>query len=140
MNNLVTIKDLNDLMKFVEFVEEQGSLQNVEVTRELLQTNDFSEKYLALKKTIDQLKEIKEAVDAKISAVIVPLNLEDGTTTISSDKLNFTYCAPTTSVSVDGTKLKKEFPDVYKQCVKTSQRKGSLRVTERESNSGEENG
>lgn len=127
MNDLITVKDINDL-------------QQVEVTKELLQTNDFSEQYLVLKRTIEQLKAVKESIDAKISDVIIPLNAEDGTTTISSDKLNFTYCAPTTSMSVDGTKLKKEFPDVYKQCIKSSQRKASLRITERASESGEENG
>lgn len=127
MNDLITVKDINDL-------------QQVEVTKELLQTNDFSEQYLVLKRTIDRLKAVKESIDAKISDVIIPLNAEDGTTTISSDKLNFTYCAPTTSMSVDGTKLKKEFPDVYKQCIKSSQRKASLRITERASETGEENG
>ena len=127
MNDLITVKDINDL-------------QQVEVTKELLQTNDFSEQYLVLKRTIDRLKAVKESIDAKISDVIIPLNAEDGTTTISSDKLNFTYCAPTTSMTVDGTKLKKEFPDVYKQCIKSSQRKASLRITERASESGEENG
>lgn len=127
MNDLITVKDINNL-------------QQVEVTKEVLQANDFSEQYLALKRTIDQLKAVKESIDAKISDVIIPLNAEDGTTTISSDKLNFTYCAPTTSMTVDGNKLKKEFPDVYKQCIKTSQRKASLRITERASESGEENG
>lgn len=127
MNDLITVKDINNL-------------QQVEVTKEVLQTNDFSEQYLALKRTIDQLKAVKESIDAKISDVIIPLNAEDGTTTISSDKLNFTYCAPTTSMTVDGTKLKKEFPDVYKQCIKSSQRKASLRITERASETGEENG
>lgn len=127
MNDLITVKDINNL-------------QQVEVTKELLRANDFSEQYLALKRTIDQLKAVKESIDAKISDVIFPLNAEDGTTTISSDKLNFTYCAPTVSMSVDGAKLKKEFPDVYKQCIKTSQRKASLRITERASGSEEENG
>lgn len=126
MNDLITVKDINNL-------------QQVEVTKELLQTNDFSESYLLLKRTIDQLKAVKESIDAKISDVIVPLNAEDGTTTISSDKLNFTYCAPTTQMSVDSGKLKKDFPEIYKACIKSIQKKGSLRVTERKVDSGEEN-
>lgn len=127
MNDLIISREISDLQK-------------VEITKDLLETSDFSEHYLALKKTIDDLEKVKKDIDSKISQVIIPLNALDGTVSISSDKLNFTYCAPTTSMAVDSAKLKKDFPEVYKQCLKTTEKKGSLRITERKSSSGETNG
>lgn len=124
MNNLVTINNTS-------------ALENIEVTRALMESNDFADQYLALKAAIDYLTGVKKGLDSKISAVITPLYEADGTTTVCNDKLNFTYCAPTTSMAVDSAKLKKEFPDVYRRCVKTQQRNASLRVTEK--NSGEDN-
>lgn len=118
MNDLVTIKNLS-------------ALADLPVTRELVESNDFGAQYAALKEAIDALTAAKKAIDGKVSEVIAPLYEEDGTTTISNEKYNFTYCAATTSLTVDSAKLKKEFPDVYKQCVKTSQRAASLRVTEK---------
>ena len=118
MNELVNLKDVS-------------ALANVEVTKELVESANFSEDYLALKAAIKMLSDLKSDLDSKISSVIVPMYENDGTTTVSSEKLNFTYCAPTTSLTVDSAKLKKDFPDVYKQCVKTQNRNASLRVTEK---------
>lgn len=118
MNELVNVKDLS-------------ALSNVEITPAVLEGNDFSEDYLALKAAIEYLNSVKKDLDAKIAAVVGPMYEADGTTTISSNKLNFTYCAATTSLTVDSAKLKKDFPDVYKQCVKTQNRNASLRVTEK---------
>lgn len=124
MNELVTVEKLTALAK-------------ADITQALIETNDFGEQYLALKAAIDYLKGVKEDLDAKISGVISPLYNADGTSSISNDRVNFTYCAATTSLAVDTAKLKESFPDVYKQCVKTQNRKASLRVTERKS--GEDN-
>ena len=118
MNELVNLKDVS-------------ALANVEVTKELVESTDFSENYLALKAAIKMLSDLKSDLDSKIGEVIVPMYQEDGTVTISSEKLNFTYCAPTTSLTVDSAKLKKDFTDVYRQCVKTQNRSASIRVTEK---------
>lgn len=118
-------------------VENTSALENVEVTQALIESNDFADQYLALKAAIDYLTNVKKNLDSKISSVISPLYEADGTTTVCNDKLNFTYCAATTSLTVDSAKLKKDFPDIYKQCVKTQQRNASLRVTEKKS--GEDN-
>ena len=118
MNNLITIKNLS-------------ALADIPVTRELIESSDFGTQYAALKEAIDALTAAKKSIDSKVSDIIAPLYAEDGTTTISNDKYNFTYCAATTSLTVDSAKLKKEFPDIYKQCVKTSPRAASLRATEK---------
>jgi predicted phage-related endonuclease len=123
-NKLVTIDTL-------------AALSNVEVTKEVIESEDFSANYEALNAAIKQLSAAKDAINKKISEVIQPMYAKDGTTTLVSNKYNFTYCAPTTSLNVDSTKLKKEYPDVYNKCVKVSNRAGSLRVTERKD--GEDN-
>ena len=118
MNKLITIETIS-------------ALSNVEVTRELVESSNFGAEYAMLKDTIDALTALKKEIDSKVGEVIAPIYAEDGTSTISNDKYNFTYCAPTTSLTVDTSKLKKEFPEVYKQCVKTSSRSASIRVTEK---------
>ena len=123
MNELITIEQLN-------------KLSTEELTQALVESADFGEKYAALKEMIDTLAAIKKAIDAKVGELIVPLYNADGTSTISNAKYNFTYVAPTTSLTVDSAKLKKEFPDVYKQCVKTQNRSASLRVTEKKIEDG----
>ena len=125
MNKLVTLDSLT-------------ALANAEVTKALVESSDFGAQYAALKEAIDTLTALKKELDGKVGEVIAPMYAEDGTTTISNDKYNFTYCAPTTSLTVDTAKLKKDFPEVYKQCVKTSSRSASLRVTEKKI-SGDDN-
>ena len=125
MNKLVTLDSLT-------------ALANVEVTRALVESSDFAAQYGALKEAIEALTALKKELDGKVGEVLAPMYAEDGTTTISNEKYNFTYCAPTTSLTVDTAKLKKEFPDVYKQCVKTTSRSASLRVTEKKI-SGDDN-
>ena len=125
MNKLVTLDSLT-------------ALANVEVTKALVESSDFATQYGALKEAIEALTALKKELDGKVGEVLAPMYAEDGTTTISNEKYNFTYCAPTTSLTVDTAKLKKEFPDVYKQCVKTTSRSASLRVTEKKI-SGDDN-
>ena len=119
-------------------IETVSSLANIEITKDLVESSNFGVDYAMLKETIDILTALKKSIDNKVGEVIAPIYAEDGTATISNDKLSFTYCAPTTSLTVDTSKLKKEFPEVYKQCVKTSSRSASIRVTEKKT-VGEDN-
>ncbi len=118
---------MNDLT----IINKVTALAEKPITKEIIESDDFAEKYASLKEILDNLTAIKKTIEEKIGEVVVPLYAEDGTTTVGNSKYNFTYVAPTTSLTVDSAKLKKEFPDVYKQCVKTSQRKASLRITEK---------
>lgn len=39
-----------------------------------------------------------------------------------------TYTAPTTRTSIDGAKLKKDYPEIYSEVIKTSNVKSSIRI------------
>lgn len=45
-----------------------------------------------------------------------------------NDKVVFTYTAPTTRTSIDSDKLKKEHPDIAKECSKVSKVSASVRI------------
>ena len=57
---------------------------------------------------------------------------ENGTKKFENDYIAITYVAPTTRNTVDSTKLKEEFTDVYNQCLKTSDVKSSVRIKTKE--------
>lgn len=118
MNNLITAKTIT-------------ALKNLDITKALIESDDFAKQYEALKVTLDQLDTIKKDIDSKIVDIVAAMYNKYGTTTISNGKYNYTYCVATTSLGVDSAKLKEKFPDVYRQCTKVSSRKASLRVTER---------
>ena len=118
MNNLITAKTIT-------------ALEKIEVTKALVESDDFAAQYEALKVTLDQLDSLKKNIDSKIADIIAQMYNKDGTTTVSNGKYNYTYCSATSSLGVDSAKLKEQFPDVYKQCTKISTRKASLRVTEK---------
>ena len=118
MNNLITAKTVT-------------ALKNIDITKDLVESDNFAAQYEALKVTLDQLDAIKKDIDSKIVDIVAKMYNKDGTTTVSNGKYNYTYCAATTNLGVDSAKLKEQFPDVYKQCTKVSSRKASLRVTEK---------
>ena len=43
--------------------------------------------------------------------------------------IKITYVEPTTSKTVDSTKLKTEYPDIYEKCLKETTKKGYIKVT-----------
>lgn len=45
-----------------------------------------------------------------------------------NDKVVFTYTAPTTRTTIDSDKLKKEHPDIAKECSKVSKVSASVRI------------
>lgn len=45
-----------------------------------------------------------------------------------NDFISITYVAPTTRITVDSTKLKENFADIYEQCQKVSNVKSSIRI------------
>lgn len=46
-----------------------------------------------------------------------------------NDLVKITYTEPTTRASVDSAKLKKNYPDIYLECYKVTNVKGSVRIT-----------
>ena len=114
------------------------SLKDIELTKEVVESEDFAAKYGDLKEIIAILSDVKKTLEDKVKDVIEPMYAMDGTNSIVNKKYNFSYVAPTVRVTVDSAKLKKDFPDVYKECIKTSSVAATMRVTERKATDGEE--
>ena len=114
------------------------SLKDSELTKEVVESEDFAAKYGDLKEIIAILSDVKKTLEDKVKDVIEPMYAMDGTNSIVNKKYNFSYVAPTVRVTVDSAKLKKDFPDVYKECIKTSSVAATMRVTERKATDGEE--
>lgn len=74
-----------------------------------------------------RLKTLKENRDAYWLSVLESMK-QWGVKTFDGPSLHLCYVAPTTRQSVDSAKLKKNHPDIYAECLKTSTVKESLRV------------
>lgn len=81
---------------------------------------------------ICNLVTIKKQVETKEKALKEKLKeaMEQyGIKKFSSDELEVVYVADGTRTSVDGTKLKKNHPNIYKECTKTSKVSAYVKVT-----------
>ena len=92
---------------------------------------EFQNKQLTLLQTIANLvkhrKEIEEQ-EAEVKVKLQEAMEACGIKKFSSDVLNITYIAATTSVSVDSTKLKKKYPEIAAECSKTSNKKAYIKI------------
>lgn len=52
-----------------------------------------------------------------------------GIKSFENELIKITYVEPTTRTSVDSAKLKKKYPDVFTECSKVSEVKGSVRIS-----------
>lgn len=71
-----------------------------------------------------KLESEEKQLKAKLQEAMEQYNIKK----FESDVLNITYVAPTTTTSVDSTKLKKKYPDIYKECSKTSNRSAYITI------------
>lgn len=94
-----------------------------------ISTEDFGTKYLILIEMIKRCSSLKETLDKEIKEIMGKKYIESGDTKIVAGKCQYTYIPETEKVSVDTAKLKKEFPDIYKQCIKRSKASAALRST-----------
>lgn len=69
----------------------------------------------------DQDKQMREQLEAAMDQFNVK--------SFENDLIKITYVEPTTRTSVDSAKLKKKYPDIFTECSKTSDVKGSVRIT-----------
>lgn len=91
----------------------------------------FKGKQLAVLKNIASVIQQKKELEAKEAELKVKLQeaMEAyGIKKFTSDILNITYVAATTSTSVDSAKLKKKYPDIAAECSKTSNKKAYIKV------------
>jgi hypothetical protein len=87
---------------------------NVEVINAIAQIS------VAKKQIEEQEKTIKEKLLAAMEAY--------GITKFENDTIKITYYAPSTTTSIDSTKLKKEQPDIAKEYSKTSNKKSYIKI------------
>lgn len=109
---------MNELLQ----IYSNNELQIVEVEKQIsLAVADLQNKQQELVSKNEELKEqIKKAME------------EQGTKKFENDYISITYVAPTTRNTVDSTKLKEEFEEVYNQCLKISDVKASVRIKVKE--------
>lgn len=106
-----------------------NTLEGVVVTKELVASADFSQKYEYLLGLISYLDSIKKAVDSGVKEIVKDNYFETGESSVVSEGFRFTYVPATTREGVDTKKLKTENPELYKQYVKISNVNESFRVT-----------
>lgn len=78
---------------------------------------------------INSQKKMLEEQEKKVRMTLEAAMDQYGIKSFDNDILKVTYVAPTTKTSVDSAKLKKEYPEIFKKCSKTSDVKGSVRIT-----------
>lgn len=76
----------------------------------------------------EQLKAMKEREKA-LKDGLLELMRDAGVKKWQSDSLTLTYVAPTTRKSLDSTKLKKDYPEIYAECMKESNVSDSIKIT-----------
>ena len=80
-----------------------------------------------ISKLIIQKKEIEKA-EADLKVKLQEAMEQYGIKKFTSDILNITYVAATTSTSIDSAKLKKLHPDIAAECSKTSSKKAYIKI------------
>ena len=105
-----------------------GELDGVVISKELIQTEDFSKKYEYLLGLIDYLDNIKKSVNEEIKNIIKDDYLESGEPSVKTTGYRFTYTPETTRESLDTKKLKEEEPELYKKYVKISKVSESIKA------------
>ena len=75
-----------------------------------------------------QVKALKEQQEAYKDIIMNAMEAQ-GIKSYENDILKITYVYPVEKLSVDSAKVKKEYPQVYAECLKKSVSKASLRIT-----------
>ena len=109
----------------VELKENQFNLANVE------------EKISKAISTLQQQQKELSAKNEEIKAKIKNVMEEKGITGYDNEYLSITYVAPFTKKTVDSSKLKSKYPNVYEQCLKTNEVSSSIRIKIKENKENE---
>ena len=74
------------------------------------------------KKELEELdKEMRRQLEKAMDAFEIK--------SFENDLIKITYVEPTVRTSVDSAKLKKKYPEIFNECSKNSEVKGSVRIT-----------
>lgn len=80
-----------------------------------------------IKQLENQLKELKDR-EEKIKVEIINEMSSNNVMTLENEELKISYVKPIIRSSVDASKLKSEYPEVYKDCLKLNEVKENLRI------------
>ena len=92
----------------------------------------FEEKAITIMQSIANIASQKKALEEQDKSMREQLEAameQHGVKSFENDIIKITYVEPTTRTSVDSAKLKKKYPSVFEECSKTSEVKGSVRIT-----------
>ncbi len=92
----------------------------------------FEEKTLSVMQAIKDITTQKKALEEQEKSMRESLEKameKYGVSSFENDIIKITYVAPTTKTSLDSKELKKKHPDIYAEFSKTSDVKGSVRIT-----------
>lgn len=108
------------------FGEESVKNTEIEPIEESLPVSlkDIENKIIKLEMDIKTLDAMQKEMKAGLMALMVEHNVKKW----SSERLTITRKLDGTRESLDTAKLKKEYPDVYAECVKVSPTKGSITI------------
>lgn len=107
-------------------VETKGENTEIEPIEEALPVNlkDIENKIIKLEMDLKTLDAMQKEMKAGLMALMIEHNVKKW----SSDRLTITRKLDGTRESLDTAKLKKEYPDIYAECVKVSPTKGSITI------------
>jgi len=88
------------------------------------QVIDAEKQIIRLDAMLRDIKEKKETLQDGL----LQLMKENGVKKYESDRMTITYIAPSSSARIDSARLRSEYPNVYEDCVKTSETKEGVRI------------
>jgi len=109
-----------------EYKDEKYVRPVLVVDDDLKKEIEFAE--LTLMEIQEQEKIAKTRAD-ELRAKLLEIMESQGIKSFETEKIKITYVAPIDRLSVDSTKIKKEYPEVYTKCQKLTKVKASVRVT-----------
>lgn len=123
----IPLKPYQEVQKLLE-CERQGKIYNRDLQSTL---GDLAElaKVEQLISSLEKQKKEAEEKAKKMRQALLDAMEANAVKTYETDKLKVTYVAPTTSTSIDTTKLKEEQPKIYeKYCTKVTNKKAYLTI------------
>ena len=111
--------------------EEPGTCEDV-IFDEESGLQAFQNSQLAILNAIASLTAHKKAIEEQektMKAALYEAMIRFGVKKFESDVLNITLVEPTTATSIDGAKLKKNYPDIAAECSKTTSKAGYVKIT-----------
>lgn len=123
----IPLKPVEEVEKLLE-CERKGEIYKQELIVEGYELAKLYEAEQIIIKAKEEQKRAEETQKEVYNAILKAME-EQGVKTYETDTMKITYVAPTTRVTLDTTRLKKENPLVAKAYEKETETKASLRIT-----------